>query len=262
MFYIVWDIHAYVWTKCCVSNVFSRSLRKLHISTPLKDDETNAWGGGHGVISYPGYLSYLKGKVTKEPNRGARMTGWWSLPWTEGTNRTKGWEELHSWNFLSLWLWVLVFFGDVPKLRNPTKNLSSLHHAWSLPKMPSFTGGWKVLMTRRLAKQLPRCESKRLAWRKDTCLMAWILYMCCNSWIIMYVYIYIFYMYVSIFIIYICTYWREDVCLLCCATVSIQWSRVLEIEEARKATPLRHNNFPLQEHPAVDIYIYTYIQYI
>ena len=47
--------------------------------------------------------------------------------------------------------------------------------------------------------------------------------------------------------------------MFCCVTVSIQWIRVLEIEEARKATPLQHDNFPLQEHPAVDIYIYIFI---
>ena len=74
--------------------------------------------------------------------------------------------------------------------------------------------------------------------------------------------IYIIHVCIYIYYIYICTwYWREDLCLFCCVTVSIQWICVLEIEKARKATPLQHYNFPLQEHPAVDIYIYIYSIY-
>ena len=33
----------------------------------------------------------------------------------------------------------------------------------------------------------------------------------------------------------------------------VPWIRVLEIEEARKAAQLQHDNLPLQEHPEVNI---------
>ena len=55
----------------CVFTLTSFSFTSVHLGKMTKQTPGEGVMGCHGVISYPGYLSYLKGKVPKEPNRGA-----------------------------------------------------------------------------------------------------------------------------------------------------------------------------------------------
>lgn len=118
----------------CLQCVFTLTTQASHQYT-FERWRNKRLGRGSWCHLIPRLPQLFEGQSTQraEPRRASWLAGEVS-PELTGTNRTKGWEELHSWNFLTLWFWVLVFFLVMFQSKKPNKK--SGHHFITLGPWP------------------------------------------------------------------------------------------------------------------------------
>ena len=119
----------------CLQCVFTLTTQASHQYT-FERWRNKRLGRGSWCHLIPRLPQLFEGQSTQraEPRRASWLAGEVSPELRVLYNRTKGWKELHSWSFLTLWFWVLVFFLVMFQSKKPNKK--SGHHFITLGPWP------------------------------------------------------------------------------------------------------------------------------